>query len=102
MRLHGHWCYIFCGCVQNPNYYGLQGTSHQHLSDYLSELVESTVHTLEQAQCVAEKNEVDLEPLNLGLISAFYYVKVATIGEAPYVHIHVYMSSCCVCPWALA
>ncbi|KAL8442387.1 hypothetical protein Emed_007299 [Eimeria media] len=63
----------------NPNYYGLQGTSHQHLSDYLSELVESTVHTLEQAQCVAEKNEVDLEPLNLGLISAFYYVKVATI-----------------------
>lgn len=67
--------------MQNPNYYGLQGTSHQHLSDYLSELVESTVHTLEQAQCVAEKNEVDLEPLNLGLISAFYYVKVATIGE---------------------
>ncbi|KAL8428509.1 hypothetical protein ACSSS7_007174 [Eimeria intestinalis] len=65
--------------VYNPNYYGLQGTSHQHLSDYLSELVESTVHTLEQAQCVAEKNEVDLEPLNLGLISAFYYVKVATI-----------------------
>lgn len=39
------------------------------------------MHTLEQAQCVAEKNEVDLEPLNLGLISAFYYVKVATIGE---------------------
>lgn len=65
---------------QNPNYYSLQGTSHQHLSDYLSELVESTVHTLEQAQCVAEKDEVDLEPLNLGLISAFYYVKVATIG----------------------
>ena len=69
------------GLSQNPNYYRLQGTSHQHLSDYLWELVESTVHTLEQAQCVAEKNEVDLEPLNLGLISAFYYVKVATIGE---------------------
>ncbi|XP_026190378.1 U5 small nuclear ribonucleoprotein 200 kDa helicase [Cyclospora cayetanensis] len=73
------WSFLYRRLSKNPNYYGLQGTSHQHLSDYLSELVESTVHTLEQAQCVAEKNEVDLEPLNLGLISAFYCVKVATI-----------------------
>ncbi|CDJ40308.1 sec63 domain-containing DEAD/DEAH box helicase, putative [Eimeria tenella] len=73
------WSFLYRRLSKNPNYYGLQGTSHQHLSDFLSELVESAVHSLEQAQCLAEKNELELEPLNLGLISAFYYVKVATI-----------------------
>eukprot|EP00962_Isochrysis_galbana_P054012 scaffold25509_cov56-Isochrysis_galbana.AAC.1 len=34
--------------TQNPNYYNLQGTSHRHLSDHLSELVESTLSDLEQ------------------------------------------------------
>ncbi|KFG53867.1 putative activating signal cointegrator 1 complex subunit 3 family 1 ASCC3L1, partial [Toxoplasma gondii TgCatPRC2] len=73
------WTFLYRRLAKNPNYYGLQGVSHQHLSDYLSELVESSVHTLEQAQCVSEQNEVDLQPLNLGLVAAFYYVKVNTI-----------------------
>ncbi|PFH35874.1 putative activating signal cointegrator 1 complex subunit 3 family 1 ASCC3L1 [Besnoitia besnoiti] len=73
------WTFLYRRLAKNPNYYGLQGVTHQHLSDYLSELVESGVHTLEQAQCVSEQNEVDLQPLNLGLIAAFYYVKVNTI-----------------------
>ncbi|CBZ54476.1 RNA helicase-related protein required for pre-mRNA splicing, related [Neospora caninum Liverpool] len=73
------WTFLYRRLAKNPNYYGLQGVTHQHLSDYLSELVESGVHTLEQAQCVSEQNDVDLQPLNLGLVAAFYYVKVDTI-----------------------
>jgi pre-mRNA-splicing helicase BRR2 len=35
--------------VQNPNYYNLTGTSHRHLSDYLSKLIEDTVADLVNA-----------------------------------------------------
>ena len=36
--------------TQNPNYYNLQGVSHRHLSDHLSELVENTLNDLEQSK----------------------------------------------------
>lgn len=32
--------------TQNPNYYNLHGTSHRHLSDHLSDLVENTLNDL--------------------------------------------------------
>lgn len=32
--------------TQNPNYYNLHGTSHRHLSDHLSDLVENTLSDL--------------------------------------------------------
>ena len=37
---------------QNPNYYNLQGVSHRHLSDHLSEVVENTINDLEQSKCI--------------------------------------------------
>jgi len=33
------WSFYYRRITQNPNYYNLQGTSHRHLSDHLSELV---------------------------------------------------------------
>ncbi len=38
---------------QNPNYYNLSGASHRHLSDHLSELVETTLADLEQSKARA-------------------------------------------------
>lgn len=40
---------MLVGCrrlTQNPNYYNLHGTSHRHLSDHLSDLVENTLNDL--------------------------------------------------------
>ena len=34
------WTFYYRRLGQNPNYYGVQGVSHQHLSDHLSEVEE--------------------------------------------------------------
>lgn len=51
--------------TQNPNYYGLQGVSYRHLSDHLSELVETTLNELEHSKCISIEDEMDTAPLNL-------------------------------------
>jgi pre-mRNA-splicing helicase BRR2 len=65
----------------NPNYYNLQEVSGSHINDYLSELIENTVDELEKAKCVAVENEMELIPLNLGIIASYYYIKYSTIQE---------------------
>ena len=73
------WTYLYRRLAQNPNYYNLQGTGHQHLSDFLSELVETTLGDLQASSCVAIKNEMDVTPLNLGMIVSYYYITYTTI-----------------------
>lgn len=57
------------------------GVSHRHLSDHLSELVEQTLSDLEQSKCISIEDEMDVAPLNLGMIAAYYYINYTTIGE---------------------
>lgn len=73
------WTFYYRRLAQNPNYYGLTGSSHRHLSDHLSELVESTLSDLATARAVAVEDEMDLSPLNLGMISAYYYITYTTV-----------------------
>lgn len=58
---------------------GLQGVSHRHLSDHLSDLVEGTLTDLENSKVIAIEDDMDLEPLNLGMIAAYYYIAYTTI-----------------------
>lgn len=58
--------------------------SHRHLSDHLSELVEHTLHDLEQSKCISIEDEMDVAPLNLGMIAAYYYINYTTIGSCQY------------------
>uniref|UniRef100_A0A8C4EBL2 U5 small nuclear ribonucleoprotein 200 kDa helicase n=1 Tax=Dicentrarchus labrax TaxID=13489 RepID=A0A8C4EBL2_DICLA len=73
------WTFLYRRMTQNPNYYNLQGMSHRHLSDHLSELVEHTLHDLEQSKCISIEDEMDVAPLNLGMIAAYYYINYTTI-----------------------
>lgn len=73
------WTFMYRRLTQNPNYYNLQGVSHRHLSDHLSELVEATLSDLESSKCVAIEDDMDLSPLNLGMIAAYYYISYTTI-----------------------
>jgi pre-mRNA-splicing helicase BRR2 len=57
----------------------LQGVEQKHISDHLSELVENTLNDLEQSKCIAIEDEVDVAPLNLGMIGAYYYINYTTI-----------------------
>ncbi|KAI5074534.1 hypothetical protein GOP47_0010495 [Adiantum capillus-veneris] len=73
------WTFMYRRLTQNPNYYNLQGTSHRHLSDHLSELVENTLSDLETSKCIAIEDDMDLSPLNLGMIASYYYISYTTI-----------------------
>ena len=73
------WTFMYRRLTQNPNYYNLQGTSHRHLSDHLSELVETTLGDLEQARCISIEDGNDVAPLNLGMIASYYYIAYTTI-----------------------
>ncbi|KEH28650.1 U5 small nuclear ribonucleoprotein 200 kDa helicase [Medicago truncatula] len=73
------WTFMYRRLTQNPNYYNLQGVSHRHLSDYLSELVENTLSDLEASKCVSIEDDIHLSPLNLGMISSYYNISYTTI-----------------------
>jgi len=73
------WSFLYRRMAHNPNYYGLQGTSHRHLSDHLSELVESTLSDLEETKCLTIEDEMDISPLNLGMIAAYYNINYTTV-----------------------
>jgi pre-mRNA-splicing helicase BRR2 len=73
------WTFMYRRLMKNPNYYNMTGTSHRHVSDFLSELVESTVSDLEQSKVISVEDEYDLSPLNLGMIAAYYYITYTTV-----------------------
>ncbi|KAK2661001.1 hypothetical protein Ddye_007534 [Dipteronia dyeriana] len=73
------WTFTYRRLTQNPNYYNLQGVSHRHLSDHLSELVENTLSDLEASKCITIEEDMDLSPLNLGMIASYYYIGYTTI-----------------------
>jgi len=73
------WTFLYRRFTQNPNYYNLTGVSHRHLSDHMSELIETTLSDLEQSKCIAIEEEMDLSPLNLGIIASYYYIKYTTV-----------------------
>ncbi|KAL1138953.1 hypothetical protein AAG570_009015 [Ranatra chinensis] len=73
------WTFLYRRLTQNPNYYNLQGVTHRHLSDHLSELVENTLSDLEQSKCITIEDDIDTQPLNLGMIAAYYYINYTTI-----------------------
>jgi pre-mRNA-splicing helicase BRR2 len=73
------WTFYYRRLTQNPNYYNLTGTSHRHLSDHLSDLVEGVLSDLEASKCIAVEEETELVPLNLGMIASYYYVTYTTM-----------------------
>lgn len=73
------WTFLYRRMTQNPNYYNLQGISHRHLSDHLSQLVEDTLNDLQHSKCINIEDEMDVTPLNLGMIAAYYYINYTTI-----------------------
>lgn len=58
----------------------MQGVSHRHLSDHLSDLIETTLAQLEEAKIIAIDEDTDeLEPLNMAMISSYYYIAYTTM-----------------------
>ncbi|KAF8156619.1 Sec63 Brl domain-containing protein [Crassisporium funariophilum] len=73
------WTYFYKRMLENPNYYNLHNTSHQHVSDHLSELVENALSDLVNSKCIAIEDEMDVSALNLGMIAAYYNISYVTV-----------------------
>ncbi|KAG8908173.1 DEIH-box ATPase [Tulasnella sp. 403] len=73
------WTFFYRRMTQNPNYYNLNSVSHRHLSDHLSELVENTLNDLVNSKCISIEDEMDVSPLNLGMIAAYYNISYVTV-----------------------
>lgn len=73
--------------AQNPSFYGLTNTTHVGVSEYLSELVESTLRDLSKAGLVEledddddeEDEEDEFAPLNGAMIASHYNVSFASM-----------------------
>jgi len=73
------WSFLYRRLPKNPTYYGLRGTSNVHISEFLSEMVETIMGDLEESRCVKIDDEGEISPLNLGMIAAYYYIQYKTI-----------------------
>jgi pre-mRNA-splicing helicase BRR2 len=52
----------------NPNYYNMTGTSHRHISDHLSELVENVTTDLEQSKCLSIEEDGAMDDDNTAVL----------------------------------
>ncbi|SPO28171.1 probable ATP dependent RNA helicase [Ustilago trichophora] len=73
------WTLMYRRLQQNPQAYNCQGKTMAHIGDFLSELVESTLTDLESSKCIVIEDEMDVSPLNLGMIASYYNVSYVTI-----------------------
>lgn len=78
------WTLFYRRLAANPAYYGLEDISHDQLSAFLSDMVESTVSDLVEAKMIeVGEDEMELSTVNFGLISAHYaisYISMQTFA----------------------
>mmetsp|Transcript_34325 Transcript_34325/g.31039 ORF Transcript_34325/g.31039 Transcript_34325/m.31039 type:complete len:266 (+) Transcript_34325:697-1494(+) len=74
------WTLFYRRLTQNPNYYNLEAATGTLINDYLSTLVEDTVEELVNSKSITvDDDEMGLIPLNLGMISSYYYIQTTTL-----------------------
>ena len=74
------WTLFYRRLAANPAYYGLSDISHDQLSGFLSDMVETTLNDLVEAKMIeVGEDEMELSILNLGLISAHYAISYITM-----------------------
>ncbi|GMH49503.1 hypothetical protein TrRE_jg10995, partial [Triparma retinervis] len=65
---------------KNPVYYGLQGTTQQHLGEHLSDIVETVLGDLDESKMIELNEETgEFGGLNLGFIGSNYYLAYSTV-----------------------
>lgn len=66
--------------LANPSFYGVQDVSHQGLSEFLSDLVETSFKELSDAKIIEVDDVNDLvTPLNGAMIAAYYNISFVTM-----------------------
>jgi pre-mRNA-splicing helicase BRR2 len=63
----------------NPSFYGLEDVSADGLSEYLSDLIDTTLKELDGAKIIDRDEEDNIEPLNNAFIAAHYGISFITM-----------------------
>jgi len=72
--------YLYRRLMQNPGYYGLTDASNDGLSQYLSDLVETTLKDLGEANLIDfDEDEGAVSPHHAAMIAAYYNVSYITM-----------------------
>ncbi|EIE24813.1 Sec63-domain-containing protein [Coccomyxa subellipsoidea C-169] len=74
------WTFFYRRLLQNPSYYNLESTEMEDVSDFLSDMVETTMATLQDAGCVTIEEDGAIGPLTMGRVASFYYLKYQTMA----------------------
>lgn len=74
------YTFLYRRLLANPSFYGMTDTSHDGLSAYLSEQVESTLKDLSDAKIIElDEDEDTVSPLNAAMIAAYYNISFITM-----------------------
>lgn len=79
--------YFYRRLQMNPSFYDVKDTSHLGISEYLSEIVETTLKDLEDANLIQvdenddEEEEEVISPLNAAVIASHYNVSFTTMKD---------------------
>ena len=73
------WTYFFRRLLVNPSYYELESLDHTQINQYLSQLVKSSIKTLEDSYCVTIGENGELNTTTFGRIASFYYLSHLTL-----------------------
>ncbi|KAI9189074.1 putative steryl acetyl hydrolase mug81 [Blastocladiella emersonii ATCC 22665] len=74
------WTYFFRRLQKNPTYYGLEGTSPEEVSKYLSGMVDEVLGDLDRAGCM-DLDGVKVTPQRMGEIGSYYYMFYQTLDH---------------------
>ncbi|XP_054270395.1 activating signal cointegrator 1 complex subunit 3 [Macrosteles quadrilineatus] len=74
------WTYFFRRLLRNPTYYGLESVEEFDINKFLSTLIEKSLATLEDAQCIMLNDDGrGVSTTSLGRIASFYYLSHETM-----------------------
>ncbi|RFU79696.1 hypothetical protein TARUN_2522 [Trichoderma arundinaceum] len=72
--------YFYRRLLGNPSYYGLTSTTHEGLSNYMSDLVETTLRELGESKIIDfDEDDGSVAPQNAAMIGAYYNISYITM-----------------------
>ncbi|PNP40302.1 hypothetical protein TGAMA5MH_07780 [Trichoderma gamsii] len=72
--------YFYRRLLGNPSYYGLTSTTHEGLSNYMSDLVETTLRELGESKIIEfDEDDGSVAPQNAAMIGAYYNISYITM-----------------------
>ncbi|PHH89034.1 hypothetical protein CDD83_6731 [Cordyceps sp. RAO-2017] len=72
--------YFYRRLLANPSYYGLTSTTHEGLSNYMSDLVETTLRELSECKIIEfDEDDGTVAPQNAAMIGAYYNISYITM-----------------------